>query len=72
MKRTLLVSLFLCLSVGLGADIHAQEAIPVDQLMQDGSQAYQHGDFELGGRALDTSGGGLRASPLRAQSRSTR
>ncbi len=46
MKRTLLVSLFLCLCVGLGADIHAQEAPPVDQLMQDGSQAYQHGDFE--------------------------
>jgi CHAT domain-containing protein len=33
--------------VGLGADIYAQEAIPVDQLMQDGSQAYHHGDFEL-------------------------
>ena len=46
MKRTLLVSLFLCLCVGLGADIHAQEAPPVDQLMQDGSQAYQRGDFE--------------------------
>ena len=46
MKRTLLVSLSLCLCVGLGADIHAQEAPPVDQLMQDGSQAYQHGDFE--------------------------
>jgi CHAT domain-containing protein/uncharacterized protein HemY len=47
MKRTLLMSLFLCLCVGFGADIHAQEAPPVDQLMQDGSQAYQHGDFEL-------------------------
>jgi CHAT domain-containing protein len=46
MTRTILVSLSLCLSVGLGADIHAQEAPPVDQLMQDGSQAYQHGDFE--------------------------
>ena len=46
MTRTLLVSLFLCLCVGLGADIHAQEAPPVDQLMQDGSYAYQHGDFE--------------------------
>jgi CHAT domain-containing protein/uncharacterized protein HemY len=41
------MSLFLCLSVGLGADIYAQEALPVDQLMQDGNQAYQHGDFEL-------------------------
>ena len=30
----------------LSADIHAQEAPPVDQLMQDGSQAYQRGDFE--------------------------
>ena len=47
MTRTILVSLSLCLCVGLGADIHAQEAPPVDQLMQDGSQAYQHGDFEL-------------------------
>ncbi|MBI3807141.1 MAG: CHAT domain-containing protein [Nitrospirae bacterium] len=47
MTRTVIGSLFLCLSVGLGADIHAQEvAPPVDQLMQDGSQAYQHGDFE--------------------------
>jgi CHAT domain-containing protein len=46
MKRTILVSLSLCLSVGLGADIQAQEAPPVDQLMQDGSHAYQHGDFE--------------------------
>jgi CHAT domain-containing protein len=46
MKRTLLMSLFLCLCVGFGADIHGQEAIPVDQLMQDGSQAYQRGDFE--------------------------
>jgi tetratricopeptide (TPR) repeat protein len=46
MTRTILVSLFLCLSVGLGADIYAQEAPSVDQLMRDGSQAYQHGDFE--------------------------
>ena len=46
MTRTILVSLSLCLSVGIGADIHAQEAPLVDQLMQDGSQAYQHGDFE--------------------------
>jgi tetratricopeptide (TPR) repeat protein len=47
MKRTILVGFSLCLCVGFGADIHAQEAPPVDQLMQDGSQAYQHGDFEL-------------------------
>ena len=47
MTRIILVSLSLCLSVGLGADIHAQEVSPpVDQLMEDGSQAYQHGDFE--------------------------
>jgi CHAT domain-containing protein len=46
MTRIILVSLSLCLSVGLGADIHAQEAPPADQLMKDGSQAYQHGDFE--------------------------
>jgi CHAT domain-containing protein len=32
--------------VGFGADIHAQETPPVDLLMMDGSQAYQHGDFE--------------------------
>jgi len=32
--------------VGLGADIYAQEVPSVDQLMKDGSQAYQHGDFE--------------------------
>ncbi len=46
MTRTILASLSLCLSVGLGADIYAQEAPPVDQLMQGGSQAYQRGDFE--------------------------
>ena len=46
MTRTVFVSLFFCLSMGFGADIHAQEAPPVDQLMQDGSQAYQRGDFE--------------------------
>ncbi len=46
MTRTILVSLSLCLSVGLGAEIHAQEVPPADQLMKDGSQAYQHGDFE--------------------------
>ena len=46
MTRTVLVSLFLCLSVGLGPDIDAKELPPVDQLMEDGSQAYQQGDFE--------------------------
>jgi CHAT domain-containing protein len=46
MKRTILVMLSLCLCVGLGADIYAQEAPSVDQLMQKGSHAYQHGDFE--------------------------
>ena len=46
MTRTILMSLSLCLCVGLGADIYAQEASPADQLMKDGSQAYQHGDFE--------------------------
>ena len=46
MTRTVLVSLFFYLSMGFGADIHAQESLQVDQLMQDGSQAYQHGDFE--------------------------
>ena len=46
MTRTVLVSLFLCLSVGLDADIHAQEAPPVNQLMKEGSHAYQRGDFE--------------------------
>ena len=46
MKCTLLLSFALCLCVGLGADIHAQEAPPVDQLMRDGSQAYQRGNFE--------------------------
>jgi hypothetical protein len=33
MTRTILVMLSLCLSVGLGVDIHAQEAPTVDQLM---------------------------------------
>ena len=32
--------------MGFGADVDAQEVPSVDQLMQDGSQAYQHGDFE--------------------------
>jgi CHAT domain-containing protein len=46
MTRTILASIFLCLCVGLSADISAQEAPPVDQLMEDGSHAYQRGDFE--------------------------
>ncbi|MGH8647273.1 MAG: CHAT domain-containing protein [Gammaproteobacteria bacterium] len=46
MKGIILVSLSLCVCVGFGADIHAQETPPADQLMKDGSQAYQHGDFE--------------------------
>jgi CHAT domain-containing protein len=46
MTRTILMSLSLCLAVGLGADIYAQEAPSVDQLMEEGSHAYQHGDFE--------------------------
>jgi CHAT domain-containing protein len=46
MKRTTLVMLSLWLCVGFGADLYAQEALSVDQLMQAGSQAYQHGDFE--------------------------
>ena len=46
MKYIILVSLSLCLCVGLGADIQAQEVPPADQLMQGGSQAYQRGDFE--------------------------
>lgn len=46
MTRTILVMLSLCLSMGFGAGVEAQEAPSVDQLMKDGSQAYQHGDFE--------------------------
>jgi CHAT domain-containing protein len=46
MTRTILVMLSLCLLVGLGAGVEAQEVAPVDQLMKDGSQAYQRGDFE--------------------------
>jgi CHAT domain-containing protein len=42
----MLVSLSLCLLVGFGAGVEAKEAPSVDQLMKDGSQAYQHGDFE--------------------------
>ncbi|NOS82355.1 MAG: CHAT domain-containing protein [Nitrospira sp.] len=46
MTRIMFASLFLCFSVGLGVDIEAKEMPPVDQLMKEGSQAYQHGDFE--------------------------
>jgi len=46
MKYIIFVSLSLCLCVGLGADIQAQEMDPADQLMRGGSQAYQRGDFE--------------------------
>ena len=46
MKYIILLSLSLCLCVRFGADISAQETPPVDRLMEDGSQAYQHGDFE--------------------------
>ena len=61
MKHIILVMLSLCLCVGFGADIHAQETPSVDQLMQDGSQAYQHGDFEQAVERWTASGGGLRA-----------
>ena len=46
MTRTILLSVFLWLSVGFAADLYAQEAPPVERLMKDGSQAYQRGDFE--------------------------
>ena len=46
MKHIILVMLSLCLLVGFGAGVEAKEAPSVDQLMKDGSQAYQHGDFE--------------------------
>jgi CHAT domain-containing protein len=46
MKRAILVGLSLCLCVEVGADLHAQEVAPVNQLMKDGSDAYQRGDFE--------------------------
>ena len=41
-----LLSVSLCLCVGLAAGVSAQEGPPVGQLMKDGSQAYQRGDFE--------------------------
>ncbi|TKB59019.1 MAG: CHAT domain-containing protein [Nitrospira sp.] len=46
MKPIILVMLSLWLCLGIGADVYAKEAPPVDQLMREGSQAYQHGDFE--------------------------
>ena len=46
MIRTILMGLSIWLCVGMSADVFAQEAPPVDQLMKDGSQAYRHGDFE--------------------------
>ena len=46
MTRTILLSGCLCLCVGFGVDIYAQEAPPAGQLMKDGSHAYQRGDFE--------------------------
>ena len=46
MPRIILVMLSLCLSMGLAVDVQAKETPAVDQLMKDGSQAYQHGDFE--------------------------
>ena len=46
MTYIILLSLSLCLCMGFGADLSAQETPPADELMKDGSQAYQHGDFE--------------------------
>jgi CHAT domain-containing protein len=46
MKPIILVMLSLWLCLGIGADLYAKESQSVDQLMKDGSQAYQHGDFE--------------------------
>ena len=46
MKGQIILGLSVLLSVAYVAVGHAQEAPPVDQLMMDGSQAYQHGDFE--------------------------
>ncbi len=67
MKYIILASLFLCLSVGLGTDIHAQEASPVDQLMRDGSQAYQHGDFEQAVERWTSAAGAYERSGARAE-----
>src|SRR5262245_24190915 len=46
MTRSMVTSFFLCFCVGLYAGAHAEEAHSVEQLMKDGSQAYQRGDFE--------------------------
>jgi CHAT domain-containing protein len=46
MKGQIILGLSVLLSVAYVAVGHAQEAPPADQLMKDGSQAYQHGDFE--------------------------
>ena len=46
MKGQIILGLSILLSVAYVAVGHAQEAPPVDQLMKDGGQAYQHGDFE--------------------------
>ena len=67
MIRTVLMSLFFCLSVGLGADISAQETPPVDQLMKDGSQAYQRGDFEQAVERWTQAAAGYERSSARRQ-----
>ena len=46
MKGLIILGLSVLLSVAYVAVGYAQEAPPADQLMKDGSQAYQHGDFE--------------------------
>jgi CHAT domain-containing protein len=46
MKGQIILGLSVLLSVAYVAVGYAQEASPADQLMKDGSQAYQHGDFE--------------------------
>jgi tetratricopeptide (TPR) repeat protein len=46
MKGLIILGLSVLLSVAYVAVGQAKEAPPVDQLMKDGSLAYQHGDFE--------------------------
>ena len=46
MKGQIILGLSVLLSVAYMDVGHAQEVPSVDQLMKDGSQAYQHGDFE--------------------------
>ena len=46
MKGQIILGLSILLSVAYVAVGNAQEASPADQLMKDGSQAFQHGDFE--------------------------